>query len=141
MSEKELCPLPLTTIWEVPAVTLKLSSSGLPPVRERSIVPSGPKTVTVRGAALEKLSRAEPEPWPAVNVNDREEFLLVTAPLNVVVMVLAGAGVATGGTVWVGDGAVVGVGAGVTVGNGVTEGAGVGSGVDDGIPATDSSVA
>ena len=116
-------------------------------------MPSGPKTVTVSAAALEKLSRAEPEPWPAVNVNDREGFLLVTAPLNVVVMVLAGAGVATGVAVAVGDGDVVGagvgvavgagvgIGAGVTLGDGVPEGAGVGSGVEDGIPATDRSVA
>ena len=110
--------------------------SGLPPVSVSRTLPPAEYTVTVRGAAFEKVRVPDAVPAPDSSANDREGFLFVIAPLSVVdSVVTAGAGVAVG--VGVGVGATVGAGAGA----GLTVGAGVGVGAADDDPPSASSAA
>ena len=68
------------------------------------------------------VSVPDATPAPDIRVNEREEFLFVTAPLKVVDKVVGpGAGVAVGAAVGAGVGAGLAVGVGVGAGAGVAD--------------------
>jgi len=118
MSENELCALPLTTICDVPAVSVKLIANGLPPLLLATTTPSGPYTVTDNGMIFEYVRTNDPGPLPPVIANVRDGFLLVTAPLIVVDKIATP-----------GDDVAVGLGLGLSVGAGAGVGLAVGAAV------------
>ena len=119
--------MPLTTSCTEPADSATLTASGLVPVCVPRTAPSDPYTVSVSGEAFENVSVAAAVPDPVARLNARELFLVVAAPLKVVVAAAGGAGAA----VDAGDGvgASVGEGLGEGVGVAVAEGAALGAGV------------